>query len=125
MSPIYWKPLILYISTIETSLGILLAQEDNNNKERAIYYLSHTLISYEMNYSIIEKACLEVVFASQKLRHYMLAHTTRLIEKINPLKYSISKAALTGRLAKWVMVLSEFDIQYVEHKAIKGQVIAD
>ena len=73
-----------------------------------------------MNYSIIEKACLVVVFASQKLRHYMLAHTTRLIAKIDPLKYFLSKAALTGRLAKWVMVLSEFDIQYVECKAIKG-----
>ena len=78
-----------------------------------------------MNYSIIEKACLEVVFASQKLRHYMLAHTTRLVAKIDPLKYLLSKAALTGRLAKWVMILSEFDIHYVEHKAIKGQAIAD
>ena len=103
----------------------MLAQEDDNNKERAIYYLSRTLISYEMNYSIIEKACLAVVFVSQKLRHYMLAHTTRLVAKIDPLKYLLSKAALTGRLAKWVMVLSEFDIQYVERKAIKGQVIAD
>ena len=76
MPPIYGKPLILYISVTETSLGILLAQEDNDHKERAIYYLSRTLISYEMNYSTIEKACLVVVFASQKLRHYMLAHTT-------------------------------------------------
>ena len=64
MPPIYGKPLILYISATETSLGILLAQEDNENKELAIYYLSCTLISYEMNYSIIEKACLAVVFAS-------------------------------------------------------------
>ena len=78
-----------------------------------------------MNYSIIEKACLAVVFASQKLRHYMLAHTTRLVAKIDPLKYLLNKAALTGRLAKWVMVLSEFDIHHVEPKDIKGQVIAD
>ena len=84
MPAIFGKPLILYISPIETSLGILLAQEDNNNKEQAIYYLSHTLISYEMNYSINEKAFLAVVFASQKLRHYMLAHTTRLVAKIDP-----------------------------------------
>ena len=110
MPPIYGKPLILYILATETSLGILLAQEDNNNKERAISYLSHTLISYKMNYNIIEKACLAVVFASQKLRHYMLAHTTRLVAKIDPLKYFLSKAALTGHLAKWVMVLSEFDM---------------
>ena len=125
MPPIYGNPLILYISATKTSLGILLAQEDDNNKERAIYYLSHTLISYEMNYSIIEKAFLAVVFASQKLRHYMLAHTTRLVAKIDPLKYLLSKAALIGRLAKWVMILSEFDIHYVEHKSIKGKVIAD
>ena len=125
MPPIFGKPLILYILVTETSLGILLAQEDNNNKEWAIYYLSHTLISYEMNYSIIEKAFLAVVFASQKLRHYMLAHTTWLVAKIDPPKYLLSKAALRGCLAKWVMVLSEFDIQDVERKAIKGQVIAD
>ena len=55
----------------------------------------------------------------------MLAHTTQLVAKIDPLKYFLSKAALIGRLAKWVMVLSEFDIQYVERKAIKGQVIVD
>lgn len=87
--------------------------------------MSHTLISYEKNYNIIEKACLAVVFASQKLRYYMLAHTTRLVAKIDPLKYLLSKATLTGRLAKWVMIFNEFDIQYVERKAIKGQKIAD
>ena len=55
----------------------------------------------------------------------MLSHTIKLIAKIDPLKYLLSKAALTGQLAKWVMVLSEFDIEYVDRKSIKGQVIAD
>ena len=78
-----------------------------------------------MNYSIIEKACLVVVFASQKLRHYMLSHTIQLVAKIDPLKYLLSKATLIGRLAKWVMILSEFDINHVEIKAIKGQSIVE
>lgn len=78
-----------------------------------------------MNYSVIEKACLVVVFTSQNLRHYMLAHTTCLIEKVDPLKYLLSKASLIGRLAKWVMILNEFDIEYTKHKEIKGQVIAN
>ena len=55
----------------------------------------------------------------------MLSHTIKLIAKTDPLKYLLSKAALTGRLAKWVMVLSEFDIEYVDCKSIKGQVIVD
>ena len=53
----------------------------------------------------------------------MLAHTTWLITKIDPLKYLLSKSALTSHLAKWVMILSEFDIEYVERKAIKRQAI--
>ena len=52
-------------------------------------------------------------------------HTIHLIEKIDPLKYLLGKATLTGRLAKWMMILSEFDIEYIEHKAIKGQAILD
>ena len=93
-----------------------MAQEDEEGKERAIYYLSRTLIKYELNYSFMERACLAVVFSSQKLRDYMLMHKVKLIAKIDPLKYLLSKTALTGRIAKWVMVLSEFNIEYVDRK---------
>lgn len=55
----------------------------------------------------------------------MLNNKTKLIAKIGPLKYLLSKVALTGRTAKWVMHLSEFDIEYVDRKAIKDQVFAD
>ena len=37
----------------------------------------------------------------------------------------LSHTVLIGRLAKWVMLLSEFYIQYIDRKAIKGQAIAD
>jgi hypothetical protein len=88
----------------------LSAQEDSVGKERAVYYISRTLNGYEINYTSIEKACLVVVFATQQLRHYMLTHTIKLIAKIDPLKYILSKDNLTGRLEKWVMMLSEFNI---------------
>ena len=45
--------------------------------------------------------------------------------KIDPLKYLLCIAALTGRLTKWMMILLEFDIEYIERKAIKGQAIVD
>ena len=116
--------MILYISATSVALGALLAQLDDNGNEQAIYYLSRTLVGYELNYTTIEKACLAVVFCTQKLRHYMLNHTTYLIAKIDPLKYLLLKVALTGGVAKWVLILSEFDIIYKDRKAIKGQVIA-
>ena len=95
MPPIKGKPLILYISATTNYLGALLAQQYDMGKEREIYYISRTLVSYELNYASFEKACLVVVFASQKLIHYMLAHTTQLIAKIDPLKYLLSKVVLT------------------------------
>ena len=48
-----------------------------------------------------------------------------LISKIDPLKYLLSRSTLIGCVEKWVMILSEFDIEYVDRKAIKGHVIAN
>ncbi|XP_058068469.1 uncharacterized protein LOC131217549 [Magnolia sinica] len=44
---------------------------------------------------------------------------------MDPLKYLFEKPAQTGRIAKWQLLLSEFDITYVTQKAIKGQALAD
>ena len=55
----------------------------------------------------------------------MLNNKTKLIVKIDPLKYLLSKSSLIGRIEKWVMLLSEFDIEYVNQKAIKGQILVD
>lgn len=74
MPPIRDKPLIFYISATKHALGALLAQEDEAGKEKDIYYISITLVKYELNYTFIERACLAMVFDSQQLFHYMLSH---------------------------------------------------
>ena len=55
----------------------------------------------------------------------MLVHTTLLISKMDPIKYIFEKPALTGRVARWQMILTEYDIQYTSQKAIKGSVLSD
>ncbi|KAB2611155.1 S2-RNase [Pyrus ussuriensis x Pyrus communis] len=42
-APVPGKPLILYIAAQESSIGALLAQENESQKEGALYYLSRTL----------------------------------------------------------------------------------
>ncbi|XP_070014056.1 uncharacterized protein [Nicotiana sylvestris] len=44
---------------------------------------------------------------------------------MDPLKYIFQKPMPTGKLAKWHILLSEFDIVYVTQKAVKGQALAD
>ncbi|KAI0512212.1 hypothetical protein KFK09_012850 [Dendrobium nobile] len=124
-APIPGKPLILYTAALEESLGALLAQHNEEGKENALYYISRRLIGAEIRYSPIEKHCLALIFAVQKLRHYMLSHKITLISKIDPLKFLMTRPALTGRLARWAVILLQFDITYVPQKAVKGQVLAD
>ena len=48
-----------------------------------------------------------------------------MISKLNPIKYILEKPSLSGRIARWQVLLSEYDIQYVFQKAIKGSAIAE
>ncbi|CAL8153331.1 unnamed protein product [Prunus armeniaca] len=124
-APIPSKSLILYIAVQERSIGALLAPENESHKEQALYYLSRTLTGPELNYMPIEKTCLALIFAIQKLRHYMQAFTVHLIARADPVRYVMSKPVFTGCLAKWALLLNQYEIIYTPAKVVKGQAIAD
>ncbi|KAA3487092.1 RNA-directed DNA polymerase (Reverse transcriptase) [Gossypium australe] len=72
------KPLILYLTVLDNSMGCVVGQHDESGKkEKAIYYLSKKFTKCET------------------------------------------------RMARWQILLSEFDIVYVNQKAVKGSTIAD
>ena len=55
----------------------------------------------------------------------MLYYSTRLISRMDPIKYIFEKPALTRKISRWQMLLFEFNIVFVTRKAIKGEAIAD
>jgi len=55
----------------------------------------------------------------------MLSYTTCLVSKMDIVKYIFEKPVLTGRIARWQVLFSEFDIVYVTQKAVKGSALAD
>ena len=52
--PQHGKPLLLYLSIIGDVVGSMLAQEDDDKNERAIYYLSKRFYDYEARYTPME-----------------------------------------------------------------------
>jgi len=54
-SPILGKSFLLYVRAKDHSLGALLAQENDEGVEQAIYYLSRILIRVESCYNSVEK----------------------------------------------------------------------
>ncbi|XP_070034210.1 uncharacterized protein [Nicotiana tomentosiformis] len=121
------RPLLLYLSMLIGAFGCVLRQHDETvRKVQAKFYLSKKFTPYEARYSLLERTCCALTWIAQKLRHYFCAYTTYHISRMDPLRYIFQKPPMpTGKLEKWQILLSEFDIIYVTQKAIKGQELDD
>lgn len=111
MPPKAGRLLKLYLSATDTTIGSMLAQENDESKEHAIYYLTRILNDVERKYTLIEKLCLSLYFTCNKLRHYILLTTVHVMCKIyvNFDQIYVNSANLI----------------YVPLKAIKGQAVVD
>ncbi|XP_026452059.1 uncharacterized protein LOC113352458 [Papaver somniferum] len=78
----------------------------------------------QIRYPKAERACLALVHAIHRFRHYLLSNRVVLVAKADPIKFLLSNA-LIGRPANWILQMSEFDIACVPPKEIKGQEVAD
>ncbi|XP_074298268.1 uncharacterized protein LOC141629110 [Silene latifolia] len=75
-------------------------------------------------YTSLEKLVLALVTASYKLRPYFESHTISVITNY-PLKTIMRKPELSGRMAKWSVHLSGYDLKFEPRTAIKSQALAD
>lgn len=67
---------------------------------------------------------LALITAVRKLRLYFQAHRIKVYIDC-PIWQMLSKPEVSGRLRKWVVELSEFDITYMPKASVKGQAVAD
>jgi len=58
--------------------------------------------------------------------HYLVGQIIHVISKVNPLKFLMTKpSSLNGPLAKWVILLSQYEMQFLPQKAVKEQAVTD
>ena len=87
--------------------------------------MSRRLLDAETRYSHVESLCLCLYFSRTKFRHYLLSAECVAVSKDDVIRYMLSLPILKGRIGKWILALSEFDLRYKSAKAVKGQAIAD
>jgi hypothetical protein len=90
-----------------------------------IYYLSRGLIGPELNYSHIEKLALAAVHAVQWFRHYVLFRKTTIIVVVNPFQYMLTRWVIGQKLSRWIVILQEFDLDFISVKSKKSLVLAE
>jgi hypothetical protein len=124
-SPNYNRDFLLYLATAESTIGMFLVQEDELFVEYVIYYLSRGLIGPELNYSHIEKLALVAVHAVQWFRHYVLFRKTTIIAVVNPFQYMLRRWVIGGKISRCIVILQEFDLDFVSAKSKKSLVFAE
>ena len=122
-SPVVDEVLFAYIVVALYAISLVLIRVDSSI-QRPVYYVSKSFNEAEVRYLPLEKAILAVVHATRKLLHYFQVHTVVVLTQLL-LKSVLRSANYTGRIAKWGTILEAFDIKYMPHTSIKGQVLAD
>ena len=117
--------MILYLALEENAMGAMLAQEGPEGVEHAVYYLSKKFLPYKERHNLVEKTCLIMIWAIRKLRYYFQSYKIQAVSKIDPLRYLFQVPSLTGKISQWLVLLIEFDIEYVMTKVIKGRAEAE
>ena len=116
-------PLRLYFAVTERAISSVLLQEQDL-VQRPIYFVSKVLQGSEVRYQTLEKAALAVVFSARRLRHYFQSFIVMVMTDL-PIHKVLQKPDVTGRMARWAVELSEFDIHYEPRGPIKGQIYVD
>ncbi|XP_025636205.1 uncharacterized protein [Arachis hypogaea] len=117
------NPLYLYLSVSNHAISSVLVTE-TGRKQNPVYFISRVLQPTETRYPKIEQLALALITTARRLRHYFQGHTI-IVRTNQPLRQILTKPELAGRLIKWSVELSEFDIQYEPRKTLKSQVLAD
>ena len=118
--PLVGTPLKLYFVVTERAVSAVLAQ-DQDQAQKPIYFVSKVLQGPETRYQALEKAALVVVFSARRLRHYFHSFTILVMTNL-PIQKVLKKPDVAGRMVKWAVELSEFDIKYEPQGPIKGQI---
>jgi hypothetical protein len=78
-----------------------------------------------VKYKHEEKLSLAVVLAVQKLRHYILLRTTKVVADSNPMQYLLRRRQVNGKFAHWIVILQEYDLEFSTPKSKKALVLAE
>lgn len=91
-----------------------------NDVERPVLFLSRRLTDVETRYHSNEQECLALIWALDRLRAYLLGRRFKVFTDNTALKWLRAKPATSGKFARWVIQLQEFDFEIIHVSAAKN-----
>jgi hypothetical protein len=96
-SPDYGRDYFLDLAASDSTIAMVMVQEDDLHDKHVIYYLSRSLTTTEAKYLHVEKLALSAVQAIQRFRHYILLRKTIVISNCNPMQHILTHQFLGGK----------------------------
>ena len=86
--------LYLYLAVLDVSVSVALFKEDENWKQRPVFFVSKSLSKAEIRYILLKQAALALHATAKKLRPYFQAHPIVVLTNL-PLRSTIHKTDLS------------------------------
>lgn len=123
-APDFNNDFIVQSDASNVGIGAVLTQVMSDGEEHVIAYASRTLSKAERNYTVTERECLALVFAVEKFRPYIEGTKFKAITDHYALLWLTKMQDPVGRLARWAMKLSQYDMT-LEHRKGNLHVVPD
>ncbi|PAV73798.1 hypothetical protein WR25_20102 [Diploscapter pachys] len=110
-APRLGSPFTIEVDASGISIGAMLCQLNREaNEIHPIAYASRKLSPAETRYPAIELEALAIVYAVAQFRQYIIGTNTTIITDHRPLTTLLKCRDLVGRLAKYQLVIMEYDL---------------
>ncbi|GKE21239.1 reverse transcriptase domain-containing protein [Tanacetum coccineum] len=123
VAPKAGENLIVYLAASKECINAVLMAERGKD-QRPIYFVSRVLHGAELNYPIMEKLVLALIYATRGLKRYFQAHNITVLTN-KPIRLLLSKPKKSGRVARWAIELGEHKIEFKPRNAVKAQILTD
>lgn len=111
-SPNYAKMFYIQCDASHVGLGAVLTQKDDDGNDVVCAFASRTLNDAERKYTVTELELAAVLFGIDKFRPYVEGVKFKVITDHHSLLWLNNLKAPTGRLARWAVKLSQYDIEF-------------
>lgn len=116
--PDFTQPFILATDSSDFGTGSILSQL-RNGFERPIAFASRKFNKAERNYSVSEKECNGLVAGIKAHKYFLYGRKFTIVTDHRPLKWLLNLKDPTSRLARWALLLSEYDFDIIHRPGRK------
>ncbi|XP_072182290.1 uncharacterized protein [Diadema setosum] len=115
-SPNYSAPFIVQVDASDRGIGAVLSQTDEEGVDHPVAFISRKLLPREVNYPIIEKECLAIIWSVEKFHPYLFGQSFVIQTDHNPLSWLKQLKTKNARLMRWSLALQSYPM-VVEHRS--------